>query len=126
MITNIQMEDQMTKALIALLALGLATPAFAQNAPMPRGVTNAPPGTSYSGQQDPNLPPPTTNQARPGELNNHASAAEAAARYKIEQAGFHDVKGLSRSPDGVWSGRAVKGGLEMAVSLEPDGNIVTD
>lgn len=115
----------MKKALITLLALGAATPAFAQNAPMPSGPTNAPPGTSYSGQQDPSLPPSTTGTAKPNSLNNHASSAEAATRYKFEQAGFHDVKGLSRSPDGVWSGRAVKGGVEVAVSMDPAGNIVT-
>lgn len=113
----------MTKTLIALLALGLAAPAVAQNAPVPTRPTNAPPGTSYSGQQDPNLPPSTTGTARPNALNSNASAEEAATRYKFEQAGFHDVKGLSRTPDGVWSGRAVKGGVEMAVSMDPAGNI---
>ena len=113
----------MRKTLIALLVLGTATPAFAQNAPMPQGPTNAPPGTSYSGQQDPRLPPSTTGTARPGALNSHGSAAEAAARYKFEQAGFTDVKGLSHTPDGVWSGRAVKDGVEIAVSMDASGRI---
>ncbi len=115
----------MYKTLIALLALGVAVPAAAQNAPMPAGPTNAPPGTSYSGQQNPYLGPSTTGTARPNALNSHATAEEAAARYKFEQAGFHDVKGLSRTPDGVWSGRAVRGGVEMAVSMDPAGNIAT-
>lgn len=113
----------MKKTLITLLVLGTAVPAFAQNAPMPPGATNAPPGTSYSGQQDPRLPPSTTGTAKPGALNPHASGAEAAARYKFEQAGFTDVKGLSHTSDGVWSGRAVKDGVEVAVSMDAGGNI---
>jgi len=113
----------MKKTVIALLALGLAAPAFAQNAPMPSGATNAPPGTTYSGQKDPRLPESTTGTAKPGALNNHESAAEAAARYKFEQAGFSNVKGLSRTPDGVWSGRAVKDGVEIAVSMDTAGQI---
>ena len=113
----------MKTALIALVALGVAGSAYAQNAQMPSGATNAPPGTSYSGSQDPNLPPSTTGTAKSTTLNSNPSAAEAAARYKFEQAGFHDVKGLSRSPDGVVSGRAVKSGVEMAVSMDAAGNV---
>jgi len=113
----------MKTALIAILALGVAGAAYAQNAQMPAGPTNPPPGTSYSGTGNPNLPPSTTGTAKPNALNPNASGAEAAARYKFEQAGFHDVKGLSRSPDGIWSGRAVKGGVEMAVSMDAAGNV---
>jgi hypothetical protein len=114
----------MKTAMIALLALGISGAAYAQNAQMPAGPTNPPPGTSYSGQgNNPYLPPSSTNTAKPNALNPNASGAEAAARYKFEQAGFHDVKGLSRSTDGVWSGRAVKNGVEVAVSMDAGGNI---
>ena len=115
----------MKTTLIALLAMSVAGAAYAQNAQMPAGPTNPPPGTSYSGTQNPYLPPSTTGTAKPNALNPNASSAEAAARYKFEQAGFHDVKGLSRTPDGVWSGRAVKNGVEIAVSMDAAGNIAT-
>ena len=116
----------MRTALIAILAMGVAGTAYAQNAQMPAGPSNPPPGTSYQGTgNSPNLPPSTTGTARPNALNNNASGAEAAARYKFEQAGFRDVKGLSRTPDGIWSGRAVKGGVEVAVSMDAAGNIAT-
>jgi hypothetical protein len=116
----------MRTTLITILALSVAGTAYAQNAPLPPGPSNPPPGTSYSGQgQNPYLPPSTTGTARPNALNGNASGAEAAARYAFEQRGFHDVKGLSRSPDGVWSGRAVIGGVEMAVSMDAAGNIAT-
>ena len=114
----------MKTALIAILALGVAGTAYAQNAQMPTGPTNPPPGTSYGGTgNNPNLPPSTTGTAKPNALNPNASGAEAAARYKFEQAGFNNVKGLSRSPDGVWSGRAVRNGVEVAVSMDAAGNI---
>jgi hypothetical protein len=113
----------MKTALIALLVVGVAGTASAQNAQMPAGPSNPPPGTSYSGTQNPYLPPSSTGTAKPNALNGNASSGEAAARYAFEQQGFHDVKGLSRSPDGVWSGRAVKGGVEMAVSMDAAGNI---
>ena len=113
----------MKKTVIALIALSVATPALAQNAPMAPGATNAPPGTTYSGQKDPRLPESSTGTAKPGALTSHESAAEAAARYKFEQAGFSNVKGLSRTPDGVWSGRAVKDGVEIAVSMDTSGHI---
>ena len=50
----------MKTALIALLAIGVAGAASAQNAQMPAGPSNPPPGTSYSGTQNPNLPPSST------------------------------------------------------------------
>ncbi len=107
-----------------LAAIGLAAaPVLAQNAQMPSGASNPPPGTSYSGQQSPDLPSSSTGTARPNALDGNASANVAAARYKFEQAGFHDVKGLSRNPDGTWSGRAVKNGVEVAVVMDTAGNI---
>jgi hypothetical protein len=114
----------MKKTLLALMALGALAPAtaFAQNAPMPSGATNPPPGTSHE-RPDPSLPPSTTGTAKPNALNAHPSSAEAATRYKFEQQGFTNVKGLSRSTDGTWSGRAVKDGVEIAVSMDTAGNI---
>ena len=114
----------MKTALIALLAVGVAGAAHAQNAQMPVGPSNPPPGTSYGGAgNNPYLPPSTTGTAKPNALNGNPSSAEAAARYAFEQRGFHDVKGLSRTPDGVWSGRAVRNGVEVAVSMDAAGNI---
>ncbi len=120
----------MKKSLIALVVAGLAGPAFAQNSQMNNpGPTQAPPGSSnYGGSTIGTgvLPPSTTGTARPQALDsNTVSAAEQAARTKIEQAGFTGVKGLSRSSDGTWSGRAVRNGVEVAVVLDAAGNVMT-
>ena len=110
---------------IVLAVIGAAPGAFAQNAPLPGGVSNAPPGTTYSGNK-PDLPPSTTGTPRPGALDgNNATAETAAKRYKFAQAGFHDVKGLARQPDGTWTGRGVRGGVEVGVAMDPAGNIRT-
>jgi protein CpxP len=116
------------KTLIALATVGVlggvASSAFAQSNQMPSGPTNAPPGTARSGTAIPDLPPSTTGTASPGALNSTSTTgAEAAAKTKIEAAGYSNVKGLTRSPDGTWSGRAVKDGVEIAVSMDADGRI---
>jgi hypothetical protein len=59
----------MKKTMLTLMALGALTPAaaFAQNAQMPSGATNPPPGTS-SERADPRLAPSTTGTAKPNAL----------------------------------------------------------
>ncbi len=107
-----------------LLSLSGAV-AYAQNTRMPSGATNAPPGTSYSGTGSDALPPSTTGTPRAGALDSpNATAETAAVRSKLQAAGFSDVKGLSRRPDGTWTGRGVKNGVEVAVGLDPSGNVM--
>lgn len=114
----------MKKIVIALAVMGLAGSAYAQSNQMPTGPTNPPPGTSHQGTGSPDLPPSTTNTAKPGALNStNTSGAEAAAKTKLEGAGYSNVKGLTRTPAGIWSGRAVKGGVEIAVSIDASGNV---
>jgi hypothetical protein len=109
--------------LVAVAIVGAAGAAFAQNAPLSGGATNPPPGTSHS-PGTPLLPESTTNTAKPGALDSgNVTGAQAAARSKFEEAGFSNVKGLSRSTDGVWSGRAVKDGVEIGVAMDPSGRI---
>jgi hypothetical protein len=109
----------------AVAILGLSAAAYAQNAPMEPGATNAPPGTSYPGTGSGALPPSTTGTARPGALDSpNATAGMAGARAQIEAASFTNVKGLSHHTDGTWRGRAVKNGVEVAVVLEPSGQVM--
>ncbi len=106
--------------LAAVAVVGLSATAWAQNAPMSPGATNAPPGTSYSGTGSDALPPSTTGTPRAGALDSpNQTAGMAGARAQIEAAGFSNVKGLSHHTDGTWRGRAVKNGIEVAVILDP-------
>ena len=111
--------------LLAVAIVGASGAAFAQNAPMSGGATNAPAGTTNGNASTPLLPESTTNTAKPGAIDANATGAQAAARTKFEEAGFSNVKGLSRSTDGVWSGRGVKGGVEVGVAMDSSGRITT-
>ena len=112
--------------LAALAILGISSAAFAQNAQMPGGATNAPAGTTHNNSGSAVLPETTTGTPRPGSLDSTSvSGAQAAAQSKIQEAGFSNVKGLSRSTDGTWSGRAVKNGVEVGVAMAPNGQITT-
>jgi len=110
--------------LFALAVIAASSSAFAQNAPLAGGATNPPPGTTSNNTGTPLLPESTTNTAKPGSVDSaNVTGAQAAARSKFEEAGFSNVKGLSRSTDGVWSGRAVKDGVEIGVAMDPSGRI---
>jgi hypothetical protein len=113
-------------ALVVLALIGTSTSALAQNAQLPGGATNAPPGTTSNNSGTSALPESTTNTPRPGALDaTNVTAGQAAAQSKFKDAGFSDVKGLSRSTDGTWSGRGVKNGVEVGVMMDASGNITT-
>lgn len=57
----------------------------------------------------------TTEDAKP----QNASFAKTA----IEQDGYKGVKGLAKGSDGLWRGRALRGVTEVAVSVDPSGNV---
>jgi hypothetical protein len=112
--------------LLAVAVVGASGAAFAQNAPLAGGATNPPPGTTHNSTGTPLLPQSTTGTAKPGALDSsNVSGAQAAARSKFEEAGFNNVKGLSRSTDGVWSGRGVKNGVEVGIAMDSSGRITT-
>ncbi len=46
------------------------------------------------------------------------------ARSRIEAAGFTGVTGLAKDKDGVWRGKATKGGATHDVSLDYQGNVI--
>lgn len=117
---------KIVSGLIAVAVLGMSTAAFAQNAQLPGGATNPPPGTTSNNTGSGVLPESTTNTPKAGALDSTSvSGAQAAAQSKFQEAGFTNVKGLSRSTDGTWTGRAVKNGVEVGVAMAPDGRIST-
>jgi hypothetical protein len=68
--------------------------------------------------------PNTTNPNAPVEGAN--SFTEGQARSRIEAAGFTKVTNLTKDPKGVWRGRAMKGGAQVAVSLDFQGNVTAN
>lgn len=78
----------------------------------------------------------TANAHNPAVKDHHAAvvAAPAAgsnsftqdqARGRIAKAGFGSISALAKDKDGVWRGKATKGGKSVNVALDYKGNVTT-
>lgn len=98
-------------ALALVLAAGVAHAQTMQpSTPMGRDQNSMPGQTS-----NPNTGLPTTSP--------NATAAEAAAKAKLEAKGYNGVRSLTRDTAGNWTGKAMRNNVEVAVTLDTDGNI---
>jgi hypothetical protein len=119
-------DMKVISGVVALTVFGSAGAAVAQNAQLPGGATNPPPGTTSNNTGSSILPQSTTSTPSPSSLDSTSvSGAQAAAQSKFQEAGFSNVKGLSRSTDGTWTGRGVKNGVEVGIAMAPNGKITT-
>ncbi|AYM09211.1 PepSY domain-containing protein (plasmid) [Agrobacterium radiobacter] len=97
---------------VALLLGGGALSAFAQQAP------TANPGGDTPAVATPDAKNPTA----PVEGAN--SFTEAQARQRMEEAGYTQVKNLTKDDKGVWMASGMKGGKTVAIALDYQGNVV--
>ena len=65
-------------------------------------------------------------QAANASLRGALSQAEAAAKAAIEACGYRNVKNLTRDPVGNWAAEAERGGVELAVVLQVNGEIAEE
>jgi hypothetical protein len=104
----------MKRTLITLALIATAGVAHAQmqapSTPGGRAMDSMPGGTSNPSTGLPKTP-------------SNASAAEAAAKAQIEARGYTGVKSLTRDMAGNWAAKAMRDNVEVAVVLEPTGNI---
>jgi hypothetical protein len=96
----------MCTALLAATAASAQTPA-AQSEPGNNAVNE-------SGQN---------NSSKPVAGSN--SFTEGQAKSKIEGSGFTNVSDLKKDDNGVWRGKASKGGSQTSVSVDFQGNVNT-
>jgi len=90
----------------------LAAPAFAQDI---RAAAPAEPvNPAVKGIHD-------NNSAAPVPGAN--SFTKAQAKSQIEAKGYTKVAGLTKGQDGVWRGKAMKGGTSKPVSVDYQGNV---
>jgi hypothetical protein len=90
-------------------------------------------GVAHAQMQAPSTPGGRAMDSMPGGTSNpstdfpktpsNASAAEAAAKSQIEARGYTGVKSLTRDVVGNWAAKAMRDNVEVAVVLEPSGNI---
>jgi hypothetical protein len=54
------------------------------------------------------------------------NGAANAARQAIERDGYSDVEGLAQDSQGLWHGRAMRGGTEVQLIVDPTGIVSTN
>jgi hypothetical protein len=96
--------------LVFCAAMIAATAASAQNPPAQSGPNNN--AINSTGQNNSNAPVAGRN-----------SFTEGQAKSKIEEAGYSNVTGLKKDDNGVWRGKASKGGSTASVSVDFQGNV---
>ena len=99
----------LTTAILTTAAVLIAGAASAQNPPAQSGPNNS----AINSDQK--------NSDRPVAGRN--SFTEGQAKSKIEDAGYSNVSDLKKDDNGVWRGRASKGGSSTNVSLDFQGNV---
>lgn len=100
----------MKRFTIICLGLLAATAASAQNPPAQSGPGNN--AVNSPGQNNSNAPVAGRN-----------SFTEGQAKSKIEEAGYSNVTELKKDDNGVWRGKASKGGSATSVSVDFQGNV---
>jgi len=97
---------------IPVICLGLlaVSAASAQNPPAQSGPNNN--AVNSPGQNNSNAPVAGRN-----------SFTEGQAKSKIEEAGYSNVSDLKKDDNGVWRGKATKGGSASSVSVDFQGNV---
>ena len=101
--------------------------------PSASGGTIRPPAAGAAGVTTPGVSPPSAstsgaNVTLPSTANAPAlpnAQGSASAVKKIERDGYKNVQGLTRNPDGSWSGKALRGGAMVDVQVDARGNVIT-
>ena len=101
---------QRTFILTLTIALVMAGAATAQNPPAQSGPNNNAINSSAKNNSD-----------KPVAGRN--SFTEGQAKSKIEDAGYTNVGELKKDDNGVWRGKASKGGSSTNVSVDFQGNV---
>ncbi len=75
---------------------------------------------------EPQQEQPTAVEVLVAELPEKATPSDVNARTMIEADGYRNVKALSKGPDGIWHGRAMRGAAEIAISVGAGGDVSAD
>jgi hypothetical protein len=72
--------------------------------------------------EDTQLPAAATDGAIT-EQKSRKEASEATAKAVIEADGYKNVRFLVKAPDGTWRGLAMRGAVEIAISIDASGSV---
>ena len=59
----------------------------------------------------------------PPQPDNATSTGDSQAKAAIELDGYKNVRALEKGPDGLWRGRAMRGGTEITVRVDAGGSV---
>jgi hypothetical protein len=109
------MKNRLLAAAVVVVLAGTTGlgAAFAQTASPPANPNPSTPAVANTRANNPGAPAAGAN-----------SFTEAQARSRIEGAGYSNVSGLTKDQDGIWRGKASKGGATLGVALDYQGNVV--
>jgi hypothetical protein len=108
----------MRKTLLVSLLVASTLPVLAQQ------PTNTPPANRDANTPAINSPNSPPNPGAPVAGAN--SFTEGQAKSRIEAKGFQNVSELRKDASGVWRGKAMQGGKSVNVSLDFQGNVVSE
>ena len=93
--------------------------------PVSGGAVQAPSAGS-AGATTPGMPSQSVTPPSQANLPAQPNAQGSAnAVRKIEADGYKNVQGMTRNPDGSWSGKAMRGSAMVDVHVDARGNVVT-
>ena len=115
----------MRKILGAAAVLAIALPALAQTTPPGPPAPTVPGTTLKPGVPDSTATAPIVPKAVPGApVAGANSFTESQAKARIEASGYTDVSALKKDDQSIWRGTATKGGKQVPVALDYQGNVV--
>jgi len=74
----------------------------------------------------PSATPPSVATTPPASSGGMMAPGEAQARARIERDGYKNVGSLTKGPDGMWRGTAMRGSTSVQVMVDARGNVVTE
>lgn len=118
---------------LALLSVLGASPAFAQTTVTGTPAPDAKSSATSGGQEAvtrPNTDKPDATKPGAAHAAAHAkleeganSFTEAQTHHRLTEAGYKDIKGLTKDDKGIWRGDAMLNGKAVKVGVDFKGNV---
>jgi hypothetical protein len=104
----------------ARVAARIGAPISTARPPVPLLLSSRSPQGSVNAQ-----PAEMTSDSTVTEQTDKKVASDAAAKAMIEADGYKKARAVAKAPDGSWRGFAMRGAVEVAVSVDDSGNVTT-
>jgi hypothetical protein len=76
--------------------------------------------------EDPQQPTAPTTEGAVTEPTDKRLTSDATAKAMVEADGYKNVRALVQAPDGVWRGLAMRGAVEIAISVDANGRVLAE